>query len=158
MNQQLEEPDEICKTSHPPAQIRAAAVGRLTRTRDSAGLDEHLLSTLASGIQRFHSEIRTFGFGSGPRGRRFKSFRPDHFSSKNRTIQTSWSLGSYRVTSGSNPALRRSVPQKRSRLPDLAIPFRPIALTPCGKSLPLTLLEGSRGLGIRSRIGTAARR
>lgn len=53
--------------------------GNRTRTRDAADFDEHLLSTRASRARRLHSEMRTFGFGSGPRGPWFESTRPDHF-------------------------------------------------------------------------------
>jgi hypothetical protein len=48
------------------------------------GLDEHLLSTRASGIRRFHSEMRTFGFGSEEslaQGRVLRSRQEDRHAS-----------------------------------------------------------------------------
>jgi hypothetical protein len=42
-------------------------------------------------------------FGSGPKGRRFESSRPDQIPNKTRRIQSIGPLGFNRVVSGSNP-------------------------------------------------------
>jgi hypothetical protein len=86
--------------------------------------------------------------GSGPRGRRFKSSRPDQFPKKTCRIQTAESLGSSsgverrnRVLGASNPAFI----QNRSRFLASVARDRSIPPTFRSKVLPSTLPDCAVG-------------